>query len=107
MQNSFSAGPEYEYPLDKKQLLQTLKDKNHIVFKAIENSLYMPVGHCQLMYIDLENKKATISRMLIRPDMRGFGYGYAMLKELINYGSKNLNLKRFDLMVFAFNAIRS
>ena len=98
------AGSKYRFPLDEKQLLDTLYDKRILVFKAIdETKTGVMIGHCQLMKIDLPNKSATIGRVLIKPDKRGLGYGYAMLKELINYATSVLKLKHLNLRVFDFN----
>ena len=97
------AGPKYRFPLDEKQLLDTLYDKSILVFKAIEETIGAMIGHCQLMKIDLRNKSASIGRVLIKPDKRNLGYGYAMLKELINYAASVLKLKQLNLRVFDFN----
>ena len=97
------AGPKYRFPLDEKQLLDTLYDKSILVFKAIEETTGAMIGHCQLMSIDLRNKSATIGRVLIKPGHRGLGYGYTMLKELINYAASFLKLKQLNLRVFDFN----
>ncbi len=97
------AGPKYRFPLDEKQLLDTLYDKGILVFKAIDETTGATIGHCQLMKIDLHNKSASIGRVLIKPDNRGLGYGYTMLKELINYAKSVLKLKQLKLRVFDFN----
>ena len=97
------AGPRYRFPLDEKQLLDTLYDKSSLVFKAIDETTCATIGHCQLMRIDLDNKSASIGRALIKQDYRGLGYGYAMLKELINYATSVLKLKQLNLKVFDFN----
>ena len=97
------AGPKYRFPLDEKQLLDTLYDKSILVFKAIDETTGATIGHCQLMKIDLRNKSASIGRVLIKPDNRGLGYGYAMLKELINYATSVFKLKQLNLRVFDFN----
>jgi len=97
------AGSKYRFPLDEKQLLDTLYDKSILVFKAIDETTGAMIGHCQLMKIDLPNQSATIARVLIKPDKRGLGYGYAMLKELINYAKSVFELKQLKLKVFDFN----
>jgi len=96
-------GPRYRFPLDEKQLLDTLHDKSFLVFKAIDKTTGTAIGHCQLMGIDPVNKSASIGRVLIKQDNRGLGYGYAMLKELINYATNVLQLKQLNLRVFDFN----
>lgn len=97
------AGPKYRFPLDEKQLLDTLYDKSILVFKAVDETTGTTIGHCQLMKIDLPNKSASIGRVLIKPDKRNLGYGYAMLKELINYATSVFKLKQLSLRVFDFN----
>jgi RimJ/RimL family protein N-acetyltransferase len=97
------AGPKYRFPLDEKQLLDTLYDKSILLFKAIDETTGATIGHCQLMKIDLVNKSASIGRVLVKPDKRNLGYGYAMLKELINYATSVLKLKQLNLRVFDFN----
>jgi len=97
------AGSKYRFPLDEKQLLDTLYDKSILVFKAIDETTGVMIGHCKLMKIDLPNKSANIGRVLIKPNKRGLGYGYAMLKELIIYATSVLKLKHLNLRVFDFN----
>jgi len=97
------AGSKYRFPLDEKQLLDTLYEKSILVFKAIEETTGAMIGHCQLMKIDLPHNSATIGRVLIKPDKRNLGYGYAMLKELINYAKSVLSLQQLNLRVFDFN----
>jgi RimJ/RimL family protein N-acetyltransferase len=98
------AGSKYRFPLDEKQLLDTLYDKSILVFKAIEETTGAMIGHCQLMkIIDLPHNSAAIGRVLIKPDKRNLGYGYAMLKELINYAKSVLSLQQLNLRVFDFN----
>jgi RimJ/RimL family protein N-acetyltransferase len=97
------AGPKYRFPLDEKQLLNTLYDKSILVFKAIDETTGATIGHCQLMKIDLPNKSASIGRVLIKPDRRNLGYGYTMLKELISYATSVFKLNQLSLRVFDFN----
>jgi RimJ/RimL family protein N-acetyltransferase len=100
------AGSKYRFPLDEKQLLDTLYDKSILLFKAIDDTKGATIGHCQLMkIIDLphNSNSAAIGRVLIKPDKRNLGYGYAMLKELINYAKSVLSLQQLNLRVFDFN----
>ena len=97
------AGSKYRFPLDEKQLVDTLYDKSILLFKALDDMTDIMIGHCQLMKLDLPNKSATIARVLIKPDKRGLGYGYAMLKELINYAKSVLKITQLNLKVFDFN----
>ena len=97
------AGSKYRFPLDEKQLVDTLYDKSILLFKALDDMTDIMIGHCQLMKLDLPNNSATIGRVLIKPDKRGLGYGYAMLKELINYAKSVLKITQLNLKVFDFN----
>ncbi|MEW6102592.1 MAG: GNAT family protein [bacterium] len=97
------AGPKYKYPLDENQILQTLNDKNYIVFKAIDEKLNIPIGHCQLMEINFINKTAAIGRVLVRKEYRNKNYGYEMLMNLVKYSKDILDLKKLTLRVFDFN----
>ena len=97
------AGPGYRFPLDEEQLLDTLHDKSSLVFKATEQAAGKMIGHCQLMSINFDDKTASVGRVLIKPEERGFGYGYAMLKQLMDYADNNLKLKQLNLRVYDFN----
>lgn len=97
------AGRRYNYPLDDLQLKGTMQDGNTLVFKATEQATGLMVGHCQLMKIDTEKQTASIGRVLIKPEKRSMGYGYAMLKCLIEFAGDNLNLRHLNLRVFDFN----
>jgi RimJ/RimL family protein N-acetyltransferase len=97
------AGPRYKFPLDEKQLLDTLSDNSSLVFKAINERTGAVIGHCQLMRIDPKNKSASIGRILIKQDNCGMGYGYAMFNELMNYALHVLKLEKLSLKVFDFN----
>ena len=93
------AGPRYKYPLNEEQLLDTLKDETFLLFKAIEQETDEVIGHCQLMRINLDNKTASIGRVLLKPEKRGFGYGNTMLQQLIVYAVGELQLEKLILMV--------
>ena len=97
------AGPRYKYPLNEEQLLDTLKDETFLLFRAIEQETDEVIGHCQLMRINLDNKTASIGRVLLKPEKRGFGYGNTMLQQLINYAIDELQLEKLTLKVFNFN----
>ncbi len=97
------AGSNYIYPLNKEQLLVSIKDKSCILFKVIEKENGEVIGHCQFLRIDRKEKTATIGRVLLNPEKRGFGYGLEIIKQLVEYGKNELDLVRIELNVFEFN----
>lgn len=96
-------GPRYRFPLDKKQLLETLEANDTKVFKLVDSKTGDFLGHCQLIRIDLNAKSASIGRVLLDPAFRGRGLGKKMIEELICYSQNNLGLKELDLRVYDFN----
>lgn len=97
------AGPHYDFPLDKKQLLETVTDENILAFKAVEEKNNLMIGHCQLIRINRETKSASLGKVLINPRVRGQGYGSNMVKQVMDYAKQKLNLKKLSLRVFEFN----
>lgn len=97
------AGPRYSHPLNEEQILKTMQDKHSLVFKALEANNDEMVGHCQLLKIDPELKRASIGRVLVRPDLQNRGYGKVIMSELIRYAQATIGIVQFELRVFAFN----
>ncbi|MBN1649204.1 MAG: GNAT family N-acetyltransferase [Spirochaetales bacterium] len=97
------AGPGYSYPLDAGQLEETLAGDRYCLFTAKEVKDGRPVGHCQLMRINVQEKQASIGRVLVPEELRGKGIGREMLKALIALAAGELGLVRLDLRVFGFN----
>ncbi len=97
------AGPGYVYTLNEKQLSQTLWDKRCLAFKAVDQDTGNAAGHCQLMRIDQEKRKASVGRVFIHDKQRGKGLGYSMMKALMDYSFCELNLELLSLRVFDFN----
>ena len=97
------AGPQYRYPLDEEQLLATMNGKHCAVFKAVEKKTNTVIGHCQLLKINLTEKSATIGRVLIKPGVRGYGYGSKMINELIKYAKIHFDICILRLKVYEFN----
>lgn len=97
------AGPRYKYPLDKKQILETMEAIDYMLFKFIDDKTGEFLGHCQLVRIDDENKKATVGRVLLDPNQRGRGLGKEMISNLITFSREKLRLRELDLRVYDFN----
>lgn len=96
------AGVNYRFPLDDKQLKQTMDNKSNLLFKVIDikgNN----VGHCQILRLDLQNHSASIGRLLIYSKYRNKGFGKLMIQKLLKLAKDNLGLKDISLRVFEFN----
>lgn len=102
-------GPQYTFPLDVKQLEDTLsmaygKQPKHIVFKAIDDDTNDVVGHVELMRIDYSKKTSHIGRVLIgESEVRRKGKGSLMLKQLIRFAFDDMGFDSLTLAVFDFN----
>jgi len=103
------AGPHYQHPLDKAQLLTSLEmaralKPTHYMFTANREPDGTAIGHIELMNIDPEKKTALIGRVLIgETGCRGKGYGTEMVREMVMFGFMTLGLTEMNLGVFDFN----
>lgn len=103
------SGPQYSYPLDREQLLDTLEktqgDKpSHFMFVAVHQPSGTVVGHIELMAVDYGKGTTQLGRVLIGdPTERSKGWGTAMVIEALNYGFKTVGLNEIWLGVFNFN----
>lgn len=97
------AGPKYNFPLTKQQLIETIESEEYLPFKFIESENSEIVGHFQFMRINLQKHSAALGRILMNPAYRGKGFGTKMLNEIIDYSKNILNLKKLNLKVYDFN----
>ena len=104
------AGPQYKFPLDSSQLLQTLTTTRGdrpscVMFKALRKVEGDVVGHIELMKINYDEGTAQLGRVLIgSPQRRGHGLGRAMVESAVSYAFHRLGLNMVTLKVFDFNA---
>lgn len=99
------AGPKFRFPLDEAQLLRHVEEEGVFRrnFKVVLPDDAEMVGHVELNQIDLQNRSATVSRVLLDPHRRGGGWGQAMVGEVVRIAFEELHLHRLDLYVFDFN----
>ncbi|MDC7223841.1 MAG: GNAT family protein [Spirochaetales bacterium] len=97
------AGAAYTYPLNEKQLLETIGSEEIFPLKAIETEGEGTVGHCQLMRINRQKSLCSLGRLLINPESRGKGYGSQMLEALRLYVWEELKISTLKLRVYDFN----
>jgi RimJ/RimL family protein N-acetyltransferase len=101
------AGPIFHFPLDRQQLERYLAaaegaEPVRRIYRAVDAGEV--VGHVELNAIERTHRSATISRVLVRPGLRGRGTGAAMVRRLLAVAFDEMHLHRVDLFVFDFNA---
>jgi RimJ/RimL family protein N-acetyltransferase len=101
------AGPIFRWPLDKAQLERYLvaaggPEPSRLIWRAVDGGEV--VGHVELNAIERTHRSATLSRVLVRPGLRGRGTGTAMVRRALAVAFDELALHRVDLLVFDFNA---
>jgi len=104
------AGPQYSWPLDRKQIAENLnktegKRPERYIFKAVDSPAGDVVGHIEFIRVDYEKLTGHIGRVLIgNPSNRGKGLGKEMLSVFIDWAFGKLRLEEVTLSVFDFNA---
>ena len=101
-------GPEYTYPLDARQLQETLaktrgQRPSFKAYKAVLPGTGETVGHVQLMDIDYAKATCVLGKVLIFPPYRGRGLGKALVRMAVNEAFVSLGLRKMTLLVFDFN----
>jgi putative hydrolase of HD superfamily len=103
------AGMQFDYPLEERQLEDYLNSAagdppKRKIFTVLNARSGEHIGHIELNKIDLYNRCATISRVLVgEPSARGQGVAEEMMRHALGYGFDQLGLHRIDLNVFDFN----
>jgi RimJ/RimL family protein N-acetyltransferase len=98
------AGPIFQYPITKTQLVNYISDRNRKVFKVIDTANLEVIGHGEINNIDLRNRNARLCRILVAEKVnRNKGFGQLIINKLLDIGFSELNLHRIDLGVFEFN----
>lgn len=83
----------------KKWYSKLLNDKKHFVFIAFDD---IPIGYGQIKDIDYINRSCELG-FCIAPEHQGKGYGKMLVKELIEYVVRELNMCRIYLETFSDN----
>jgi RimJ/RimL family protein N-acetyltransferase len=101
------AGPFFTPPLDRPQLEAYLasaqvSEPPRMIFRAARGGEV--VGHIELNNIDRRNRAASVSKVLVRADLRGQGIGAWMVRRLAGIAFDEQRLHRLSLYVFDWNA---
>jgi RimJ/RimL family protein N-acetyltransferase len=99
---------KFTFPLDDEQLTAYLHNTQgaypiRVVWKAVLVERDAVVGHIELNNIDREQRTASVCRVFIAPDSRGYGLCTAMVSRATAMGFRVYGLRRIDLQVYAFN----
>ncbi len=98
------AGPAFNFPITHEQLNKYITVNNRIIYKVLDTKSNKVIGHAEINKIDLLNKNARLSRILIaKKNNRNKGFGKMLIKKLLEIGFEEINLHRIDLGVFDFN----
>lgn len=96
------AGPLLHFPLRTAQLEIYIKEKKRYAFKVVDLFTYNSIGHGEI-YLS-SNNVASLCRILIGdPALRGKGYGYQVVQQLLSISFSQLNVQKVMLNVFDWN----
>lgn len=102
-------GPRATFPLDRAQIEVWLAQATgeppaFYFYSARRTEDGRIIGHGELLRVNREHKSAWVGRILVGPpELRGMGYGEAIVRELVRIGFDELGLQRLELAVFDFN----
>ncbi|MCH7534444.1 MAG: GNAT family N-acetyltransferase [Bacteroidetes bacterium] len=95
------AGPVFQHPLTKEQLLNYIKDDRHEAYKIVFDRTNEVIGHCELNF---EKKMPRLSRILIGDQSyRGMGLGFQILDLMLHEIFSKSDADSADLNVFEWN----
>ncbi len=92
-------GPKIRYPLCIHNLLEDIGFSDHHSFSFISNDELF--GFAQI--VDIEKGVGHIARVIIKPDLRGRGFGNRIFGDLIKYCDSN-TYKQLKLNVYLSNS---
>ncbi len=95
------AGPAFSFPLDHKQLDQSLEDPKRFAFKVIELNELVMIGYAEIF---LKENIACLARIIIgNKEFRGKGIGQEIVEQLLRYTFIDLDQSKAELNVFDWN----
>jgi RimJ/RimL family protein N-acetyltransferase len=104
------AGSAFRFPLTDDKLNWYIKGANDfegsdtLIYKAVDTSTGLTVGHISLTAVNRSNRSARITRVIVgNPAERGKKIGEQMIKAVMHTGFDELKLHRMSLGVYDFN----
>ena len=96
------AGPIFQYPLTKDQLVKYIEQDSRIIFKVVDLVSSTTIGHAEIALADSGN--CRLCRILIgQKGLRGKGLGQELVKILLNRAFNELGAERAELNVYDWN----
>jgi len=100
------AGRIFTWPMTQKQFKEHIKEgktQPQTLFPFVMVNDNRLVGYCELSSFHRHSDQASLTRVIISPEYRNKGMAKVMIKEVLNFGFKTLDLNRVSLGVFDFN----
>lgn len=100
------AGTTFRFPLDPAQLRRHLREApaaGRRLFTALDRATGEPVGHLELVGVDLRRRSGFANRGAVAPWRRRTGVGRAMMSALLEKSFVELGLHRIELWVVEGN----
>lgn len=103
------AGPGYSFPFTEAQIIAHLTGHSAaagstVILKVVLRGTDIPIGHGEILGIDVQQRSAVLGRILIGPgEYRGRGYGLALVRALTRFAFENFPIHRLALNVFSTN----
>lgn len=101
------SGPEFDFPLDERQLETYLKqhqdNPSAWMFTAVQAQCGEPVGHIGLRNVNRRAGYGRIMDVLVDPSLHKKGIGTQMIYSILDFGFFELGLHRIDLGVYDTN----
>lgn len=95
-------GTAFTYPLTEQQIVNFMKTKDAMYFKAIDPENNVVIGAGQIVLMD--NNTAKLARIVVGDkESRGKGYGKRMMMSFVQYARKELLRENVMLNVFDWN----
>lgn len=95
------AGPLIPYPVTNDSLMKYIKMKDRKPLKVILSSTNETIGHCELNFMNGNNR---LSRILIgNENLRGQGIGEQVVRKMVETLFLDEKVREVDLNVFSWN----
>lgn len=102
-------GPSYAHPITSADAAAALiraqhSRDTHRIYRVWAPSRSAVIGHAELVLINRYHRHVRLARLLIGPpELRGQGYGTAMVRALLDVAFRELEVRRAELEVYAVN----
>lgn len=104
-------GPSYEHPITVTSVTAALQraeesGDTHRIYRVWCPARAAVIGHAELVLINRYHRHVRLARLLIGPpELRGQGYGTAMVRALLDVAFRELEVRRAELEVYALNVV--